>query len=73
MVIDCDSCSAGPRACADCVVSYLTIGIGEPLRSAPAALAAAAPVELDAAEERALHALAAGGLVPPIRMQRVVG
>lgn len=101
MLIDCDSCTAGPRACADCVVSFLTIGVGEPRRSAPVRphgepaarfatalvdrhaspatahdertlLAAAAPVELDPAEERALHALAEGGLVPPIRMERAV-
>ncbi len=54
MIIDCDTCTAGPHACADCVVSFLTV--------APAA------VELDAAERRALGVLAASGLVPPLRM-----
>ena len=71
MIIDCDSCTAGPRACADCVVSFLTIGVGEPF-AAPALVVAsgdAGPVELDPAEERALGVLAESGLVPPLRMR----
>lgn len=75
MIIDCEACTAGPRACADCVVTFLTIA-SRPDVAAPVAvveLGAAgppAPVELDAAEERALGVLAASGLVPPLRMER---
>ncbi len=64
MVIDCDTCTAGPRACADCVVSFLTIAPLAGGLDTPAAVA----VELDAAEQRALGVLAASGLVPPLRM-----
>jgi hypothetical protein len=73
MIIDCDSCTAGPRACADCVVSFLTIGVGEPY-AAPALVASgdAGPVVLDPAEERALGVLAESGLVPPLRMERAM-
>ena len=65
MIIDCDCCTAGPRACPDCVVTFLTVGVGEPAGSAPVL-----GVELDTAEEHALGVLAASGLVPPLRMQR---
>lgn len=72
MIIDCDSCTAGPRACADCVVTFLTIGVGEPQRAAPTLTPVwrAGAVELDAAHERALAVLADSGLVPPVRMER---
>jgi hypothetical protein len=63
MVIDCDSCTHRGAACADCVVSFLTI----PVRAAtPAA------VELDDAERHAIDVLAASGLVPPLRLVRAV-
>jgi len=65
MVIDCDSCTAGPGACTDCLVSFLTIGVGPPGVGVPTAT-----VELDTAEERALGVLAEHGLVPPLRMER---
>lgn len=80
MIIDCDTCTAGPHACADCVVSFLTVAPRAerdlaaegwpPAATVGAGLDAAAPVavELDSAEERALGVLAASGLVPPLRM-----
>jgi hypothetical protein len=73
MIIDCDTCTAGPRACADCVVSFLTIGVGGRDLGIPDLAAPAATVELDAAEERAIGVLAASGLVPPLRMARRTG
>lgn len=73
MIIDCDSCTAGPRACGDCVVTFLTIAPRADQAWPPVAVevgsaATEAAVELDAAEERALGVLAASGLVPPLRM-----
>ena len=60
MLIDCGTCSVRGAACADCVVTFLTI----PVRAAspPAA------VDLDAAEQQAIDVLASSGLVPPLRM-----
>ncbi|MBV9594097.1 MAG: hypothetical protein JO147_09955 [Actinobacteria bacterium] len=55
MLIDCDTCVARDVACADCVVTML---LGPPGQ----------PVELDEAERRAMGALAAGGLIAPLRM-----
>lgn len=57
MLIDCDTCEVRGRECGDCVVSFLTI----PVRD---------QVEVDADTERAMHALADGGLVPPLRLVR---
>jgi len=79
MIIDCDTCTERGAACADCVVTFLTI----PVRSsAPPAVAVTAPgpagetaagaVELDAAEQHAIGVLAASGLVPPLRLVRAV-
>jgi hypothetical protein len=54
MLIDCDSCLMDRTdACSDCVVSVLLTD---------------GPVELDAAEEQALGALADAGLVPRLRL-----
>ena len=54
--IDCDSCAVrGPDACGDCVVTVL---LGGP----PVGVA------LEPAQQRAIEVLAAGGLVPPLRM-----
>ncbi|WP_380168614.1 hypothetical protein [Jannaschia sp. R86511] len=66
MLIDCDSCTARPRACGDCIVTHL-------LSSAPAAVpvpppAYRAPADLTASEIAAVGVLAAGGLVPPLRL-----
>ena len=57
MMIDCDTCTVRGAACADCVVTFLTI----PVRSR-------SPAELGPDEQRALEVLAASGLVPPLRM-----
>ncbi|MEZ0164038.1 hypothetical protein AB2L27_04565 [Kineococcus sp. LSe6-4] len=65
MLIDCDSCTARPLACSECVVSVL---LGPPQVRA-----------LDAEEVGAVEVLAASGLVPPLRLRtappvaRVVG
>lgn len=58
MLIDCGSCSARPAACADCVVTALLD----------------APVEggLTEDEVAAVDALAASGLVAPLRYVRAV-
>ena len=58
MLIDCDSCTAGPQACGGCVVSVL---LGTP---------ASSPPELDEAEQVAIGVLAGSGLVPPLRLTR---
>ncbi|SKB09612.1 hypothetical protein SAMN06295964_2795 [Aeromicrobium choanae] len=58
VVVDCDSCLVRcPAVCGDCVVSVL---LGPP-----------SDVAFDADERAALDALAATGLVPPLRL--VVG
>lgn len=79
MIIDCGECAVRGDACADCVVTFLTV----PVRPRePAVAAGAAPgsvpdvaagrVELDAAEQGAVGVLAEAGLVPPLRLRRVV-
>jgi hypothetical protein len=55
VIIDCDSCEVRGLACGDCVVTVL---LGAP----------PAGVELDAAEQAAISALADQGLVPPLRL-----
>ena len=50
MNIDCDSCAARGPGCGDCVVTVL---LGAPPEG----------VELDEAEQRAIEALAEGGLI----------
>lgn len=62
MIIDCEVCTAGPAACTDCVVMFLTVPVGRP--------AGIGTVELDAGERHAIDVLAASGLVPPLRMDR---
>lgn len=52
--IDCDECLVRDLACGDCVVSLL---LGPP-----------EAMTFDAEERRALGVLAAGGLVPPLRL-----
>ncbi len=66
MMIDCGSCAVRGQACADCVVTFLTVPVGAP--SGPPA-APPGTVDLDAAERDALGVLAEGGLVPPLRMR----
>ncbi|MGI4896597.1 MAG: hypothetical protein ACRYF3_15940 [Janthinobacterium lividum] len=54
MLIDCDSCTARPRACSGCVVSVLLGMPGVPV--------------LEEEERDAVEVLAASGLVPPLRL-----
>jgi hypothetical protein len=60
MLIDCDTCSVQGKACRDCVVTVILNN-------------SARPVELDDAEQYAVGTLAAGGLVPPLRLVRDCG
>ncbi len=72
MLIDCDTCTAGPRACGDCIVTHLLSvqpaarpagerGHGHPGTDRPA-------TDLTASEIAAVGVLSAGGLVPPLRL-----
>ena len=54
MLIDCERCPVQDTGCGDCVIAVL-------LDQPPV------PVELDAAERRALRMLARAGLVPPLQ------
>ncbi len=54
MLIDCESCIAGPAACSGCVVSVL---LGPPING-----------HLESEEERAIGVLSDSGLVPPLRL-----
>ena len=56
MLIDCDTCVAGPLACSDCVVSVL---LGSPSDG-----------RLESEEERVIGVLSDSGLVPPLRLVR---
>lgn len=56
--IDCDTCVVRGLACHDCVVTVL---LGPPPE-----------LTIDDEELRALDALAAGGLVPPLRLVEAV-
>ncbi|WP_019136952.1 hypothetical protein [Cellulomonas massiliensis] len=68
MIIDCDTCTVRGAACTDCVVTFLTV----PVRPALPDEATARRVELVAVEQRAIDALAASGLVPPLRASPAV-
>jgi hypothetical protein len=65
MMIDCDSCTVRGAACADCVVTFLTV----PVRAGAAPPAAVTAFDLDPAEQGAIGVLAASGLVPPLRLE----
>jgi hypothetical protein len=54
MLIDCETCPVQGEGCPDCVVAFI-------LDRPPV------PVDLDAAERRALRTLARAGLVPPLQ------
>jgi hypothetical protein len=56
VLIDCDTCAVRDLHCGECVMTVL-LQAGEP-----------GPLEVDEAEERALAALAEGGLVPHLRL-----
>ena len=69
MRIDCGTCTVRGAACADCVVTFLTIGVRDPGIPVPTfAEPAAATVDLDEAERAAIDVLASSGLVPPLRL-----
>jgi hypothetical protein len=55
VLIDCDTCAVRDLQCGDCVMTVL-------LQQSPGAY------EVDEAEQRALEALADGGLVPRLRL-----
>lgn len=63
MLVDCVGCTARGPGCSDCVVSVL---LGAPGQGA------AEIAELADDERSALEAMAAGGLVPPLRLVRPV-
>lgn len=63
MIIDCTSCTVRGEACADCVVTFLTIPVRAGLEEC---------ADLDEAERTAIDVLAASGLVPPLRLERAV-
>jgi hypothetical protein len=69
MIIDCDSCTVRGAACADCVVTFLTV----PVRAGATRPLAAPAFDLDVAERSAIGVLAASGLVPPLRLERAGG
>lgn len=77
MIIDCGECAVRGDACADCVVTFLTVPVRPREPAAPVSSrcpdgAPGACVELDAAEQGAVGVLADAGLVPPLRLRRVV-
>lgn len=77
MIIDCGECAVRGDACADCVVTFLTVPVrpSEPVVAEATGTSDAVPasrVELDAAEQGAIGVLAESGLVPPLRLRRVV-
>ena len=75
MIIDCETCTEREAACADCVVTFLTIPVRSPVAErVPVGGVGRGPaaVELDAAEQQAIGVLAASGLVPPLRLVRAV-
>ncbi len=85
MIIDCGTCTVRGDACADCVVTFLTIPVraeaGPPGRGPAPAVASGGPpqardrtataVDLDEAERAAIAVLAGSGLVPPLRLRAV--
>lgn len=82
MLIDCDSCTARPRACGDCIVTHLlqvgradrAPGGPHPDRPGPVGGPGerddehGAPAVLTDSEVAAVAVLSAGGLVPPLRL-----
>jgi len=62
MNIDCEQCTAAPRACGDCVVSVL-LGLPESFDSGGSSFAVIADEHVEA-----MAVLAQGGLIPPLRL-----
>jgi hypothetical protein len=58
MIIDCGQCRVRGDSCADCVVTFLTIGVR-------------GGADLDEAERGAIGVLADSGLVPPLRLEAI--
>jgi hypothetical protein len=76
MLIDCARCVARGPACSDCVVTvFLRVAPHRPAE--PVAdwepQSGHATVELDESERAAVQALAAAGLVPPLRLVSGIG
>jgi hypothetical protein len=73
MTIDCDRCTVRGAACASCAVPFVAGTVtfvtdaGPAQSSQRAKRGKPAALELDAAEMRALAALANAGLIPPLR------
>lgn len=81
MTIDCDRCTASGLACSHCAVTFVTGHVTSDVAghvtgditadiTSDVIVEGAAPghgVELDAAELRALAALANAGMIPPLR------
>ena len=64
MKIDCDTCAVRGDACADCVVSFLTLSVDERAPMDPGSHGA---LVLDDEQGAAILAFSRGGLVPPLR------
>ena len=60
MLIDCETCSVRGVACPDCVISVLLYAPPGPTNA----------IDLDESERNAVSALAASGLLPPLRLAR---
>lgn len=69
MVIDCGRCELRERACGECLVTVLA-GHGEAGHQGSSA-GPVSSLALGAQELRALGALAAAGMVPPLRFRPV--
>jgi hypothetical protein len=73
MTIDCDRCTVRGAACAGCAVPFVAGTVTFVTDAVPARCGQRGvrgnpgPIELDAAEMRALAALANAGLIPPLR------
>jgi hypothetical protein len=64
MKINCDTCVARGDACSDCVVSFLEFPVRSGRRWGDSLTA---PIEVDAAQVRAMRILAEAGFVSPNR------
>jgi hypothetical protein len=77
MTIDCDRCTVRGAACASCAVPFVAgtvtfvagtvTFVTDAVPARRGQRGKPAPIELDAAELRALAALANAGLIPPLR------
>jgi hypothetical protein len=74
MLIDCETCAVRGIGCSDCVISVFLAtpsnqddgwDEGEP------PVVDVGTIDLDDAERRAVATLAAGGLIPPLRLRAI--